>query len=71
MLEFNPFFRPSANEILQDKLFDDIRQASNEQPALNKITLSSELDDVTLDPNQIIDLIKVKLVEELISFKNP
>lgn len=33
MLEFNPFFRPSANEILQDKLFDEIRQASNEQPA--------------------------------------
>lgn len=30
MLEFNPVFRPTANELLKDKLFDSIRIAELE-----------------------------------------
>ena len=30
MTEFNPYFRPSAKELLKNKIFDDMRVESNE-----------------------------------------
>ena len=33
MLEFNPFFRSSAREVLKSKIFDEIRIENNERQA--------------------------------------
>lgn len=42
LLEFNPFFRPTASEILKHKLFDNIRQPGLELPAPKKISIDLE-----------------------------
>ena len=39
MLEFNPYFRLTAREILKNKIFDDIRINEIEQSAPYKIKL--------------------------------
>mgnify|MGYP000105742680 FL=1 len=45
MLEFNPFFRSSAREILKDTIFDDIRIHDNERQAPTKLKLAVDNDD--------------------------
>jgi len=45
MLEFNPFFRSSAREILKHKIFDDIRIHENERQAPQKLKLEVDADD--------------------------
>jgi len=47
MLQFNPYFRPSAKELLKHKIFDDYRRPDLEQPAPFKITL--DIDDKDVD----------------------
>lgn len=42
MLEFNPFFRPTAHEILKNKIFDSIRVPELEKGA--PITYNIEVD---------------------------
>ena len=46
MLEFNPFFRPSAKQLLKSKLFDDFRIKKNEvgAPAKIYLTVDKELE---------------------------
>ena len=44
LLQFNPFFRPTARELLKHKIFDSIRQPLIEKPAPRKIRM--ECDDV-------------------------
>ena len=46
MLEFNPYFRNSAREIIKNKFFDDIRVIANEKRAINKLKLIVDCDDV-------------------------
>lgn len=39
MLEFNPYFRPSAKELLQNKIFDSVRIKSNEKNAAHAVVI--------------------------------
>ncbi len=42
MLEFNPYFRRSAAELLKSPVFDDIRDPSMEQAAPRKLELRAD-----------------------------
>lgn len=44
MLEYNPFFRPSAKECLQNSIFDDIRVPALERDAPEMIV--ADIDEV-------------------------
>ena len=46
MLEFNPNFRASANELIKDPLFDSIRKPEMEIDAPYKIEPDNEVDVV-------------------------
>ena len=39
MTEFNPYFRPSAKELLKNKIFDSIRMKEIEENASHKIII--------------------------------
>ena len=39
MLEFNPYFRPTARELLTNKIFDAIRVKNIEEPSTKKIII--------------------------------
>jgi hypothetical protein len=40
MLEYNPYFRPTAKELLKNKLFDGVRIDQNEQVPGKLINIS-------------------------------
>jgi len=42
MLEYNPFFRPSAKECLESSVFDEIRVKALERDATQKIEILSD-----------------------------
>lgn len=43
MLQINPYFRPSAKELLSNKIFDKYRRDDLEEPSPFKLTL--DIDD--------------------------
>lgn len=45
MLEFNPFFRPTAKECLQSKIFDEIRVPDLEAAAPFKINIEVDRNE--------------------------
>ena len=45
LLEFNPYFRPSAKELVAHPFFDDIRVVSNEHSSKEKLTLDVDKDE--------------------------
>ena len=45
MLEFNHYFRPSAKQLLKNKIFDSIRDLSFEIAPLHKIKLNIDTDE--------------------------
>ena len=45
LLEFNPYFRSSAREVLKNAIFDDIRITENERQAPQKLKLIVDQDD--------------------------
>ncbi len=45
MLEFNPFFRQSARELLKNPMFDDIRIIENEKQSGDKLKLMIDADE--------------------------
>ena len=49
MLEYNPFFRPTANQLLIDPYFDDIRNLKKEARAPYKINLSFDNNQCKYD----------------------
>ena len=76
LLEFNPYIRPKANEILQHPIFDSIRQPKLEIPLKKKINIKIDTEHLTNEDfgkknNEkcVIDKIKIDLVNELIAFK--
>ena len=77
MIQFNPFFRLTTKELLKKKIFDKIRQPLLEKPAPNKISVPIDSDDFEFvgekaeedSMKHMIDEIKLKLVGELIMFK--
>ena len=42
MLEFNPYFRPTAKDLLKNPIFDNIRKAENESTASSRIVLECD-----------------------------
>ena len=40
MLEFNPYFRPSAKQLLKNKIFDSVRIKSNEVQATHSVVIN-------------------------------
>ena len=49
MLEFNPYFRPTAKECLQNKIFDNIRVAGLEISAPFKINIDVDRNQHQFD----------------------
>lgn len=45
MLEFNPYFRLSARELIKNKLFDEYRIIENEKQSSEKIKLVVDADE--------------------------
>jgi serine/threonine protein kinase len=52
MLTFNPHKRPTAAQLLQNPMFDSIRNPSNEKPASHKITMD-------IDGEGVFDYVKL------------
>lgn len=46
LLQFNPYMRPSAAELMKHRIFDDVRNMAKEAPSTNKMRLSIDSDDV-------------------------
>ena len=42
MLEFNPYFRPTAKQLLKNKIFDSVRIKSNEESTTHSIVVSAD-----------------------------
>jgi len=45
MLEFNPYFRPTAKELLRHKIFDKIRISKNEEASPSKIVVDIDKNE--------------------------
>ena len=72
MLSFNPYFRPTAKDLLKNKIFDNIRIPSIEEPCPHKIVVNIDRtsphdDDLTKEEaKESIKEIKLKVVKEFI-----
>jgi len=73
MLDFNPFDRQSAKDLITNKYFENIRNAAQEEDADFEIKLQVDEEDC-FDYEELIDNVPVKtyvtiLKEELSKFK--
>ena len=50
MLEINPYFRPSARQLMKNPIFDEVRQVENEQLALFKIRVNIDVGADSVEP---------------------
>ena len=64
MTEFNPYFRPSAKDLLKNKIFDDIRLKSFEEEAPYRIMIDIDQNEL-LKPNYEDDEQNLYSAEEL------
>lgn len=46
MLEINPYFRPTAKELLKNKYFDDVRVPKYEHSSKQKLSLDLDSDEL-------------------------
>ena len=44
MLSFNPYFRPSAKDLLNNELFNNIRMPENEEPCPHRIVIDIDIE---------------------------
>lgn len=79
MLEYNHYFRPSAEQLLKYPIFDSIRIPQNEVTAPYKLVINVDQNDLKLDyedgkskfsKSQEILMMKHKIIQEVIKFKN-
>ena len=77
MLEFNPCFRPTAEQLISNKYFDDIRVNKNEIKAShkiivgidkNKLKYDYENDHMILNDADAIKEFKKKVIQEVNKF---
>ena len=52
MLQVNPYFRPTAKELLKSKFFDDVRIPKYERSSPTKLSLEIDTDDLK-DPETL------------------
>ena len=45
MLEFNPFFRPSAKQLLKSKLFDEFRKPNDKSTTTAPFRIKLKIDE--------------------------
>ena len=79
MLQFNPYFRPTARELLKNPIFDSIRIPACEKKAEFKLVIEHDLkdhgyykDDYEISDKEAEELIKshqVNILKELIKLK--
>ena len=50
MLEINPYFRPSAKQLLKNPIFDQVRVSENEAIAQYKIKMKFDINDDKDEP---------------------
>ena len=58
ILKFNPFFRPSAFEAIQNPIFDKIRDQNNLIKSSQKIEIEIDQTDFNLTKAQLKETIK-------------
>lgn len=49
MLQYNAYFRPSAKQLLQNKIFDSIRVPVNEKKGPHKFVMNFDLNEYKYD----------------------
>ena len=79
MLEFNPNFRPTAEKLLKNKYFDDIRVPKNEKGAPHRIICNIDNNELAYDYEEdtlgvpesfAIKTFKKKIIGEVSKFSN-
>ena len=84
MLEYNPFFRPSAKECLQNPIFDEIRVTMLERDAQEEIvTEVDEMLPIDYDTGrvrglekspettrQVIEYFKIEILKEIYELRS-
>lgn len=74
MLEYNPYFRPTAKQLLKNKIFDKIRDKNNEMKAPFKIVMNQNEDIDNFDYREmkftnekvkVINSIKERIIKEV------
>ena len=69
MLEYNPFFRPSAKECLQNPIFDEIRVAQLEKDATSAVNIEcDELLPIDYDTGRVQGLAKSPQISKMVIF---
>lgn len=67
MLQYNPYFRPTAKQLLQNKIFDSIRVPANEKKGPHKFVLNFDANEYKYD--YVNDKLHIKESEVISSFK--
>lgn len=49
MLQYNAYFRPTAKQLLQHKIFDEIRVPANEKKGPHKFVMNFDLNEFKYD----------------------
>lgn len=49
MLQYNPYFRPTAKQLLKNKIFDPIRVSANENRGPHKFVLNIDVNEYKFD----------------------
>ena len=77
MLQFNHYFRPTARELLRNKIFDQIRISSNEEASPSKIIVDIDKNEYKqsygeengkngFDSKSMITAIQVSIVKDFL-----
>ena len=70
MLEFNPYFRPSAKQLLNSKLFDHLRKPEDNgiatAPYRIKLKLDEKDDMINYEQNDYRKDLRIKLLKALV-----
>ena len=69
MLQFNPYFRPTASELLKNPIFDGIRIKDNETKAPFKIAMNLKVNSKSkTQDGDVIRNLKMDVLKEI--YKN-
>ena len=60
MLEFNPFFRPTAKELLKNKIFTENRMPQVEEGCSHRIKIDIDVDCTDVYEDDYVETPKLK-----------